>query len=58
MRREDPKFAMFYRDYNGETGGDNNKPSEEKLEAGRVRRRIEDILEASRLEDEWTNPWE
>jgi len=58
VRKDDPRFAMFYCNYTGESEGDAMKPSEEKLRSGRVRRKIEDILEASRLEDEWQNPWE
>ena len=33
-------------------------PSEEAIEEGRRRRRIEDIREASRLEREWQEVWE
>jgi hypothetical protein len=57
MRQRTPSEAAlaagWIAQYMGETDPDSRKaPKEDELEAGRRRRRIEDILEASRLERE------
>ena len=54
-RRDDPSFAHFYQGDPEELNVEEYNMSQNKkqdLERGRMRRRTEDILEASRLEDD------
>jgi hypothetical protein len=50
------KLLGYHRDYRPESTHD--PIAEEAARKGRVRRRIEDILQASRLEDEFDEVWD
>lgn len=54
----DPRFSGFYRDYKGSRLDKPAPTTLEQLQVGKVRRRTEDILEASRLEDIFGEVWD